>query len=44
MALYQEDDKTFHKAIRNAMKQDFSWDASAKEYVKLYQRLCPEAE
>ena len=44
VALYQEDDKTFHKAIRNAMKQDFSWDASAKEYVKLYQRLCPEAE
>ena len=22
------------------MKQDFSWDASAREYVKVYERRC----
>ncbi len=27
------------KIVQNAMKQDFSWDASAQKYVKLYQKL-----
>lgn len=29
----------FKKIALNGMKQDFSWDASAKEYIKLYKKL-----
>lgn len=28
-----------NKMVRTAMKQDFSWNASAKEYLKLYKKL-----
>ena len=28
----------WNKMILNAMKADFSWDSSAKEYVALYER------
>jgi len=27
------------KMIKNIMKEDFSWDRSAKEYLKLYNKL-----
>jgi len=28
----------WHNMIRNAMKEDFSWNRSAKEYVRLYEK------
>ena len=31
--------KKFVKILKNGMKQDFSWDRSAKEYLKLYNKL-----
>jgi glycogen synthase len=27
--------------MQNGMKKDFSWTASAREYVKIYERLSP---
>lgn len=33
------DKKAMEKLQRTCMKQDFSWDSSAKEYVKLYQKV-----
>lgn len=36
--LYENKDK-WEKLIKNAMKQDFSWDKSAKEYIKLYRGI-----
>jgi len=30
--------KLWHKLMQNAMKTDFSWEYSAKEYVRLYER------
>lgn len=38
LGLYIEKDK-WGRLIRNAMKEDFSWDRSAKEYAKLYQKI-----
>jgi starch synthase len=29
----------WHHLMRNGMAQDYSWDASAREYVKVYQRI-----
>ena len=29
------------KLMQNGMKKDFSWAASAREYVKIYERLSP---
>src|SRR5262249_6599334 len=43
----QEALKAFHdkavwkKIILNGMKKDFSWVVSAREYVKMYERLAP---
>jgi starch synthase len=35
-------DKTaWKKLMLNGMKKDFSWTASAKEYVKIYEKLTP---
>jgi starch synthase len=34
-----EDKKTWAKIIRNGMKADFSWNASAKKYVDLYKTI-----
>ncbi len=31
--------RVWQKMIKRAMKKDFSWEKSAKEYLKLYQRL-----
>ena len=36
--LYHEEEK-FRKLILNCMAQDFSWEKSAKEYIKLYQSI-----
>ncbi|HUX61729.1 MAG TPA: glycogen/starch synthase, partial [Ignavibacteriaceae bacterium] len=34
-----EDKKTWMKIIRNGMKSDFSWTASAKKYIDLYRKI-----
>ena len=31
--------KLWHRLMQNGMKKDFSWPTSAKEYVKIYQKL-----
>lgn len=33
------DDKLWRKIVKNAMKTDFSWERSAKEYEELYRRI-----
>jgi starch synthase len=33
----------WRKVQRRAMGRDFSWDRSAREYLKLYQRVAPDA-
>ena len=33
------DKKVWNPLVKNAMKQDFSWDASAKQYQDMYNRL-----
>jgi starch synthase len=33
-----KDRESWQKLMRNGMKRDFSWTASAKEYVKVYER------
>ncbi len=34
-----EDKKTWTKIMRNGMKSDFSWNASAKKYIELYKTV-----
>jgi len=34
-----EDKKTWNKIMRNGMKCDFSWNASAKKYIDLYRKI-----
>ena len=36
---YREDKEGFLKAQKRAMKEDFTWDRSAEEYIDLYTRL-----
>ena len=36
IALYNDDKKAWSGLIERAMKSDNSWEASAKEYLKLY--------
>jgi starch synthase len=38
--LYREKPEQWSKLIQNAMKQDFSWDRSARAYEALFQELC----
>jgi starch synthase len=38
VAAYQQP-KAWRQLIANGMKKDFSWPASAKQYVKIYQTL-----
>jgi starch synthase len=41
-ALKAFQDKAAWKTImQNGMKKDFSWATSAREYVKIYERLAP---
>jgi starch synthase len=39
MALYHDSPATWRQVMINGMRQDWSWDRSAAEYEKLYQRL-----
>ena len=34
-----DDKKTWNKIIKSGMKQDFSWDVSAKGYIELYKSM-----
>ena len=34
-----QDKKNWNKIIRNGMKSDFSWTASAKSYIELYRKI-----
>ncbi len=36
---YYEDDVIWNQLTKNAMESDFSWDRSAREYSKLYQKV-----
>lgn len=38
-ALFQNDPARWRKLQQNAMRRDFSWDASARKYVSLYGRM-----
>ncbi len=38
-----KDQAAWKKLMLNGMRKDFSWTASAKEYVKIYQRLVPKS-
>jgi len=42
--IWKNDKKKINEMILNAMKKDFSWDKSAKEYIKLYNKLCNPSE
>ncbi|MBD3374911.1 glycogen synthase GlgA [candidate division KSB1 bacterium] len=33
------DDKSWLKIVKRAMKQNFSWDSAAEDYVKMYQKI-----
>jgi starch synthase len=35
--MYTTDKETWHRIMMNGMNADFSWDASAKKYLKLYE-------
>jgi starch synthase len=35
------DQNSWQQLMRNGMNKDFSWNASAKEYVRVYERLRP---
>ena len=39
-ALYAQDKETWASLRKQAMEKDFSWDASAREYLKLYEDMC----
>ena len=39
---YFNDRRAWNEMVLRAMKQDFSWDASAREYEKLYDGLIEE--
>lgn len=39
VSLYYDDRETFDTLVRNTTKKDYSWNASAKEYKKLYNEL-----
>ena len=34
-----QDQTTWQALMRNGMTKDFSWSASAREYVKVYERV-----
>ena len=39
-ALYKDNRKVWDSLVTHAMKQDFSWKASAKQYDRMYRELC----
>jgi len=44
VAIWKNDKNKINNMILNAMKKDFSWDKSAREYIKLYNKLCSPSE
>ena len=40
-ALTYRDERLWRQLQRNGMEHDFSWEASAKEYIRIYQRDSP---
>lgn len=42
LKLFKENPEKIAKMRENAMKEDFSWDKSAKEYKKLYQKVASQ--
>ena len=42
--LYRDQPDDWLRLMRTGMKQDWSWDRSAAEYEKLYERLCGRRE
>jgi len=39
IGIWLQDRKRYRTMVENAMKMDFSWDKSAREYLNLYQKL-----
>ena len=39
MRIYQAYREDWHGIMRRGMEQDFSWNASAREYERLYEKL-----
>ena len=39
VALYRDDPETWQQVVANAMRQDWSWEASAGKYAELYASL-----
>jgi starch synthase len=44
VAIWKNDKNKINNMILNAMKKDFTWDKSAREYIKLYNKLCSPSE
>jgi starch synthase len=42
LALYRDQPEQWQQAIATAMRQDWSWDRSAGEYERLYERIASE--
>ncbi|MCL4353286.1 glycogen synthase [Patescibacteria group bacterium] len=42
LKMWHGDKSKYHKMVENAIKTDFSWTKSAKEYLSLYQQLKQE--
>lgn len=41
--MYHGDRKTWRALMMNAMKRDFSWQASAQQYIRIYEQLSQQA-
>ena len=37
--IWRHEKKHYHEMVENALSTDFSWDKSAKEYLRLYEKL-----
>lgn len=37
--IWRHEKKRYHEMVENALATDFSWDKSAKEYLRLYEKL-----
>ncbi len=44
VGIWKNDKKKINEMILSAMKKDFTWDKSAREYIKLYNKLCNPSE
>lgn len=40
VGIWKNDKNKINEMILSAMKKDFTWDKSAREYIKLYNKLC----